>query len=162
MDVITAIRTEQPADHFDIRPVSEEVIQEIVGAGHRAQCFCHSQDWHFLVVRDLDILRALSECSRYAGHMAESAFVVFPIAEKVDPFTKGQIFAYMQLAAWDLGIGSCQATIADPELARRILGIPANMILDTAISFGRLADQKRILQENKIAPLKGFVRWEHW
>jgi nitroreductase len=46
----------------------------------------------------------------------------------------------MQLAAWELGIGSCLATIYEPERARSILGFPADIHLHVALSFGYPAD----------------------
>ena len=46
----------------------------------------------------------------------------------------------MQLAAWELGIGSCLATIYEPEQARSILGFPGDYHLHVAISFGYPAE----------------------
>ncbi|NIM92813.1 MAG: nitroreductase, partial [Anaerolineales bacterium] len=45
-----------------------------------------------------------------------------------------------QLAAWELGIGSCPATIYEPEAARELLGFPADLHLRVALSFGFPAD----------------------
>ncbi|RDJ93168.1 hypothetical protein B4Q13_23760, partial [Lacticaseibacillus rhamnosus] len=42
----------------------------------------------------------------------------------------------MQLAAWELGIGSCLASIYDGEKARGILNFPVEWHLRIAISFG--------------------------
>jgi nitroreductase len=42
----------------------------------------------------------------------------------------------MQLAAWDLGIGSCIASMWEPEKAKAILGVPQDLHFDVAISFG--------------------------
>ena len=36
----------------------------------------------------------------------------------------GQAAAYMQLAAWEMGVGSCLATLFEPEQARTLLGFP--------------------------------------
>jgi nitroreductase len=55
-------------------------------------------------------------------------------------FDAGQAAAYMQLAAWELGIGSCLATIYEPDAARRLLGFPQELHLRIAISFGYPAD----------------------
>jgi hypothetical protein len=56
------------------------------------------------------------------------------------PRPSGQI-AYMQLAAWDYGIGSCLAPIINPERFRLLLHIPQNLIFNSAISFGILSRQ---------------------
>jgi nitroreductase len=51
-------------------------------------------------------------------------------------FDLGQAAAYLQLAAWDLGIGTCIATIYEPERAREILGVPETYAFDIALSLG--------------------------
>jgi len=80
-------------------------------------------------------------------------------------FDAGQAAAYMQLAAWELGIGSCLATIYEPEKARQLLGFPEDLFIRIAISFGYP------LQDGQIdsPPMKGgrrsfdeVVHWERW
>ena len=51
-------------------------------------------------------------------------------------FDAGQAAAYMQLMAWELGIGSCLATIYETEAARDLLSFPDDMHIRIAISFG--------------------------
>jgi len=59
-------------------------------------------------------------------------------------FDLGQAAAYMQLAAWELGIGSCLASIYQPERAREILGFPEDLHLRIALSFGYPLDEEKI------------------
>jgi nitroreductase len=69
-------------------------------------------------------------------------------------FDAGQAAAYMQLAAWELGIGSCPASIYDGERAREILGFPAELHLRIMISFGYPLDARKLT----MAPRKGGRR----
>ncbi len=62
-------------------------------------------------MQDKAILKALSECGTWAGHLAGAALGVAILTP--DPtekfqimFDAGQAAAYMQLAAWELGVGS--------------------------------------------------------
>lgn len=80
-------------------------------------------------------------------------------------FDAGQAAAFMQLAAWELGIGSCPASIYEPEQARAILGFPAEWHLRIALSFGYPAEEMII----SAAPKKGGRRsleevthWDRW
>ncbi len=59
-------------------------------------------------------------------------------------FDLGQAAAYMQLAAWELGVGSCPASIYQLDQARQILGFPTDLHLRIAISFGYPADEARL------------------
>ena len=51
-------------------------------------------------------------------------------------FDLGQAAAYMQLAAWGLGVGSCIATLHEEDAAKAVLGVPAEMNASVALSFG--------------------------
>ena len=42
----------------------------------------------------------------------------------------------MMLAAWELGIGSCPATVYEPAIARRLLGYPEDRTCEFVLSFG--------------------------
>ena len=77
----------------------------------------------------------------------------------------GQTAAYMQLAAWELGVGSCLASIYEPEKAREILGFPPDWYLRIAISFGYPADEEKLSAAPKKGgrrPLEELVHWERW
>ena len=49
----------------------------------------------------------------------------------------------MMLAAWELGIGSVPATVYEHDLARRLLGYPADQHCEFLLSFGYPADPVR-------------------
>jgi nitroreductase len=71
----------------------------------------------------------------------------------------------MQLAAWDLGIGSCIASIYEPEKARQLLGYPADLHLRFALSFGYPSDASTLTRPPKKGgrrPLDEIVHWEKW
>jgi nitroreductase len=47
----------------------------------------------------------------------------------------------MILAGWDLGIGSCPATVYEHEVVRDILGFPNDQHCEYILSFGYPADE---------------------
>ncbi|HLE30663.1 MAG TPA: nitroreductase family protein, partial [Anaerolineales bacterium] len=129
MNVSDAIRAKRAIRQFTDQPIPDEAVQTILDAGRRAQSSKNTQPWHFVAVRDKATLKALSECGTYAGHLAGAALAVVLLTP--DPaqrwsimFDAGQSAAYMQLAAWEMGVGSCLATIYEQDRARAILGIP--------------------------------------
>jgi nitroreductase len=141
MNVSDAIRLKRAVRKFSDQPLPEETIRAILNAGRRAQSSKNTQPWHFIAITDQATLKALSECGEWAGHLAGAALGVALLSE--DPaekfqrmFDLGQCAAYMQLAAWELGVGSCLASIYEPEKARQLLGFPENLHLRIAISFG--------------------------
>jgi len=141
MDVAKAIRTKRAMREFAQRPLSKEHVLAILHAGRRAQSSKNTQPWQFIAIQDRARLEALAKLGTYADHLAGAALGVAILTP--DPsqrwsimFDAGQAAAYMQLAAWELGIGSCLATIYQPEAARDLLGAPADLHLHVAISFG--------------------------
>lgn len=145
MDVARAIRLKRAVREFAPTPLSDQQVLSILHAGRRAQSSKNTQPWHFIAIRQRETLLALSRLGTYAGHLAGAALGVAILTP--DPshrwsiaFDAGQAAAYMQLAAWEMGIGSCLATIYQPDAARALLGFPEDLHLNIALSFGYPAD----------------------
>src|SRR5947208_13414313 len=119
MKVSELMRTKRAVRQFTDEPLPEEAIRSILNAGRRAQSSKNTQPWYFIAIRDRETLRQLSQCGTYAGHLAGAPFAVALIASTADSFDLGQAAAYTQLAAWDLGIGSCIASMWGPCLGDR-------------------------------------------
>jgi len=141
MDVNQAIKTKGATRVFKSLPLPEDMIALILNAGRRAQSSKNNQDWRFLAITNRQKLIELSECGKFAGHIAGAPLAVALLspdpAEKFQiMFDLGQAAAYMQLAAWEQGIGSCPASIYEFEKARQVLGFGADWHLRIALSFG--------------------------
>src|SRR5215211_6276366 len=119
--VLDLIRTKRAVREFTSEPVPEDIIQEILEAGRLAQSSKNDQPWHFILIRQLETLRQLSECGKYAGHLAGANFAVALVVQPGYDFDMGQAAAYMQLAAWDRSVASCMASMWEPERAKAIL-----------------------------------------
>lgn len=170
MNVSDAIRLKRAVRKFQDKPLPEDVILAILNAGRRSQSSKNEQTWQFIAIRDKSILRALSECGQWAGHLAGAALGIAILTP--DPegkfqimFDAGQAAAFMQLAAWELGVGSVPASIYEPEKARQILGFPSEWHLRIALSFGYPLEKEKL----SAAPKKGgrrsleeVVHWDKW
>ncbi|MBK8021304.1 MAG: nitroreductase family protein [Chloroflexi bacterium] len=165
MDVLQAIRTKHAVRKFSDQPVSDDVILKILDAGRRSQSSKNTQPWSFIVVRDRERLAALSRAGTYASHLADAAFAVVLVGSQRGDwhsFDLGQASSYLQLAAWELGIGSCIATLHMEDEARAILDIPADSGLFLALSMGYpAADWVKAKMGGRKA-LEEIVHWEKW
>jgi nitroreductase len=169
MDVWEAIRTKRAIRVFTDQPLPEEAVRRIIDAGRRAQSSKNTQPWHFIAVRDRQRLKELSQLGDFMGHVAGAALCVAIITP--DPtirfsvmFDAGQSAAYMQLAAQEMGIGSCLGTVYQPDAARELLRFPAEMHARIVISFGYPAPQQRrpgVAQAGR-RPFDDVVHWETW
>ncbi len=170
MKISEAIRTKRAVRKFLDKSLPDDVVKTILNSGRRSQSSKNNQAWQFIAIRDKEILKALSKCGEWAGHIAGAALCIAILTP--DPnqkfqimFDAGQAAAFMQLAAWELGVGSCPASIYQAEKAREILGFPAEWHLRVALSFGYALDEEQL----SAAPKKGgrisldkVVHWEKW
>ena len=170
MNVSEAIRTKRAIRKFQETPLPDDVVKAILNAGRRSQSSKNEQGWQFIAIRDKEILRDLSECGQWAGHLAGAALGVAiltpePTAKFQTMFDAGQAAAFMQLAAWELGVGSVPASIYDPERARRLLAFPPEWHMRIALSFGYPADEGKLSappQKGGRRSLEEIVHWERW
>jgi nitroreductase len=170
VNVSDAIRLKRAVRKFQDRPLPEDVVLAILNAGRRSQSSKNEQTWQFIAIRDKSIQRALSKCGEYAGHLAGAALGVAiltpdPEGKFQTMFDAGQAAAFMQLAAWELGVGSVPASIYEPEKARQILGFPAEWHLRIALSFGYPLEQEKLSAPPKKGgrrSLEQVVHWDRW
>ncbi len=152
IDAWTAIRTKRAIRRFADRPLPDEHVERILDAGRHAGSSKNQQRWEFVVVRDRERLRAMAELGEWAGHVAGAAVAIALVTP--DPhapgaplsimFDLGQAAANMMLVAWQLGIGSCPATVYQQDRARDILGYPEDCHCEYILSFGYPADARKL------------------
>ena len=170
MNVSDAIRTKRAIRKFQDKPLPDDVIRALLNAGRRSQSSKNEQAWQFIAIRDKGILKALSECGTWAGHLAGAALGVAiltadPTAQFQTMFDAGQAAAFMQLAAWELGVGSVPASIYEGEKAREILGFPPAWHLRIALSFGYPLEEEKLSATPKKGgrrALEEVVHWDKW
>lgn len=170
MNVSEAIRTKRAIRKFQDKPLPDDVVHAILNAGRRSQSSKNEQAWQFIAIRDKSILKALSECGQWAGHLAGAALGVAiltpePTAKFQTMFDAGQAAAFMQLAAWELGVGSVPASLYEFEKAREILGFPSEWHLRIALSFGYPLEEEKLSaapEKGGRAPFEEVVHWDHW
>lgn len=162
MNVRDAIHTKRAVRQFRPDPVPEAVIREILEAGRRAQSSQNKQPWRFVVVRERATLAELAQCGPGAGHLAGAAFAVALVAETAWAFDIGQAAAYLQLAAWELGVSSCVAWIQDTPRALSLLGAPPDRRLEIMLSFGLAAEAPARPRVGGRRPFDEVVNWERW
>jgi|ERR671922_2774852 nitroreductase len=148
MDTWETIRTRRNVRRFADRTIPPDHLDRIVAAAGLAPSSMNEQRWAFVVIRDRDRLRRLAEGGDYAAHVAGAAAAIAFLVPRPDDaaeresiaFDLGQAAENAMLAAWELGIGSCHASVYDEPLVRELLGFPADLGCDLIVSFGYPAD----------------------
>ncbi len=120
---------------YEEREVPEEMIRRIIGAGVQAPTGLGVQPWRFIVVRDADLMREVSDyckaamignfeettdenIQRFLSLLRQKEFNIFynapvlilvlgAVEDDMSPLDCTLCAENMLLAAWSLGIGSC-------------------------------------------------------
>ena len=173
MDVWTAVSTKRALREFADRPIEEDRLRRILDAGRHAGSSKNLQRWEFIVCRDRAHLAELASVGPWAGHIARAAAAVALMTP--DPFAAdaplsvmfdlGQAAENMMLVAWEMGIGSVPATVYEHDLARRLLGYPADRHCEYLLSFGYPAEAATLTAPPRAGGRKSLdeiVHYERW
>ncbi len=171
METWDTIRARRNVRSFEDHPIDPEVLDRICEAARRTPSSMNQQAWDFVVVTDRERLGALSAVWTYAEHVAGSAATIALVAPRSeDPDTRetyqfdmGQASMSIMLAAADAGVGSCHAAVAEQELAREILGLPAERECMWLISLGYPAERALApIERPNRRPFDDVVHRERW
>jgi nitroreductase len=171
METWDAIRARRNVRQYDGRPIESDHLDRILEAGRRSPSATNRQRWDFVVCTDREQLRELAGVWRGAGHVTRSAATVCllsPLADDVRTrasieYDLGQVTMSMMIAAADLGIGSGHASVSDQDLARRILGHPADRRLAYMLALGYPAGRPLApIRRPDRRPFDQVVHRGHW
>ena len=168
-----AISRKRAIRRFSPEPLAEDHLERILQAGRHAPSSKNRQRWTFIVCQDRDHLRELAQVGPFADHIVGAATAVALVTPDPRPpgagrsilFDVGMAAENMMLAAWELGIGSAPATVYEPDLARELLGFPADQFCEYILSFGYPADPDDLTRPPKAGGRRSIdelVRRERW
>lgn len=152
MDAIECIRTRRSVRQYGAGAVPEEALKEILESAMCAPSAGNEQPWHFVVLKDREILKRIPSFHPYAK-MAPSASVAIlvcgePRLEKHKGFWVQDCAAATQnllLAAHALGFGGVWVGVHPKEEReqgfRDLLNIPAHVVPFALVPLGAPAEK---------------------
>ena len=171
METWDALRARRNVRMFTPQSIAATDLDRILEAGRRAPSASNWQPWDFVVVTDRDQLERLAGVWRGAGHIARAAAAIAIVAPRVDDarrtgllqYDLGQATMALAIAAADLGVGTGHAAVEDQELARELLGFPADRFLAYLLGVGYPADRPlRVIQRPDRRPFAEVVHRGRW
>jgi nitroreductase len=143
-----AINSVRAVREFEPRPLARDELTRILNSGRRAGSSRNQQRWAFILVTEPHGLADLARVGLYAGHVARAAAAVALVTPMPTSARQaasimwdlGRAAQNMVLAAWELGIASCPATVHEPELARQLLHLPSEQECRFLLAFGYPGD----------------------
>ena len=82
MDAFEAVRTLLAVRTYQDKPVPDPVVHRIVEAGRLTGSGMNRQPWHFVVVRDREMLRRLGALASSGRYVAEAPLAVVVATDK--------------------------------------------------------------------------------
>ncbi|MGE5827058.1 MAG: nitroreductase family protein [Micromonosporaceae bacterium] len=171
METWDALRARRNVRTFTPQAVPSGDLDRILEAGRRAPSAKNGQPWDFVVVTDRDELQRLSGVWVGAGHVAGAAAAVAIVAPQLEDarsasmlqYDLGQATMAIAIAAADLGLGTCHSAVEDQNLARELLGFPADRFLAYLLSVGYPADRPlRVIARPNRRPFDEVVHRGRW
>lgn len=138
MEAFEAVRTILAIREFQDKPVPAEAVRRIVEAGGLTGSSMNRQPWHFIVVRNRDILRQLGALAKTGPYIAEAALAIV-VAIQRTPFSisdASRAIQSMMLTAWSEGLGSNWVGFMGMTEVKPLLGIPEELDVLAIIPFG--------------------------
>ena len=146
------------------KPVETEKIERIVEAALRAPSSRGFNPWEFVVVTDPGLLEKLSKSKPHGASFIKDAAVGIVICadpEKCDVWIEDCSIAatFVQLAAHDIGLGSCWAqirlrphnhTMSAEAYVQSLLGIPGHLCVNMVIGIGYPDEHPLLLAKEKL------------
>lgn len=174
MDTYEAIVHKRDTRSFTAESIPDDVLQRILQSGRMAGSARAAEPVRVIVVRDADQRARLADCGQSTGHLRSAPVVVAivlvpefgvvgaPFTLFRGPFDAGRTGQNMMLAAWEMGIASCPASMHDAEAAARVLRLPEGHFVINTIGFGYRAEGDPMTGTRPRQPLDDFVHWESW
>jgi len=165
MDAFEAVRTLLAVRSYQAKPVPDTVVHRIVEAGRLTGSGMNRQPWHFIVVRDRDMLRRLGAAASSGSYVAQAplAVVVATDTTRFAVSDASRAIQSMLLTAWADGVGSNWVGFGGLDAVKPLLGIPAALEVLAILPFGyparpvgRGKKQRKALRE--VAHLERYGR----
>lgn len=135
------LKSRRSIRNFEEKPISDKEIDMILEAGRWAPSASNRQPWEFIVIKNKEILKAISKLPSYAKFFKQTPVAIAIIGKKkVSPKWVIQdttlVSMNMMLMAWSLNIGTCWIGTLNREKAKELLKVSKDNFLLTILPFG--------------------------
>ena len=169
--MIETLRTVRQIRQYASDPVPDDVVARLLQVARWTGSSKNGQPWHFVVVRDRDALRRISELRPNINWLAGVPLGIAIVleADGISPaYDEGRVTERLLIGAHALGLGGGAAWFGDERQqaeAKRILGIPAERTARSMVAIGRptsTKDPRPMARTGGRKPLSEIVSYERW
>ena len=148
---------------FTDEKITEQQLETLLHAVLMSPTSKNSNPWEFVVVQNTETIQQLAMAKPHGSALLKTAplaIVVCADSQKSDVWVEDCSIAsiYLQLAAEDLGLGSCWVQIRKREhesgepaadYIKRLLQIPQNIEIESIIAIGNMIERRKEFDVSK-------------
>jgi nitroreductase len=169
--MIEKLRTVRQIRQYRPEPVPDDVIAQLLQVARWTGSSKNSQPWHFVVVRERDALKRISELRPNINWVAGVPLAIAIVLDgpgTSEAYDEGRVTERLLIAAHALGLGGGTAWFGDESQqaeAKRIIGIPVERMARSMVAIGRpisIKDPRPNPRAGGRKPLTEIVSYERW
>lgn len=163
MDVLEAIEKRRSVRAYKDEPVGEESLKKILEAGRLAPSAHNTQEYKFVVVKDVKKRKALAQVASEQRFIGEAPIIIAALSLNPKQILSSGVPAYamdlaialdhMTLVAVEEGLGTCWVGAFNQEEVKKILAVPAQYKVAALLSLGYPDDAPPPKSRKKIEEL---------
>jgi len=169
--MIEKLRTVRQIRQYASDPLPDDTIAQLLEVARWTGSSKNSQPWHFVVVREPDALKRISQLRPNINWLAGVPLAIAIVLDgpgTSEAYDEGRVTERLLIAAHTLGLGGGTAWFGDDAQqaeAKRILGIPAEKMARSMVAIGRpttIKDPRPNPRAGGRKPLSEIVSHERW
>ena len=171
LSVIERMRTVRQIRQYASEEVPDNVVEQLLRVAQWTGSSRNTQPWHFVVVKEKDRLRKISQLRAPINWLAAAPLgiaIVLDGAGVSEAYDEGRVTERILIAAHNLGYGGGVAWYGDDTQqaeAKRILGVPADRTARSIVMIGRpvsAKDPRPNARPGGRKPLSEIVSYERY
>jgi len=171
LSVIERMRTVRQIRQYASEEVPDNVVEQLLRVAQWTGSSRNTQPWHFVVVKEKDRLRKISQLRAPINWLAAAPLgiaIVLDGAGVSEAYDEGRVTERILIAAHNLGYGGGVAWYGDDSQqaeAKRILGVPAERTARSIVMIGRpvsAKDPRPNARPGGRKPLSEIVSYERY
>ena len=142
-EALESIRKVRQVRQFVGGEVSDEQLNAMLEIARWTGSSRNTQPWRFVVIRDKDMLKQLSDLRENITWVADAALAIALVSPGENPpheaYDEGRVTERLMIAARMLGLGAGTAWFGEPEReakAKALLNVPEAKTLRSVVAIG--------------------------
>jgi len=169
MNVSKAIETRRSIRDYLSTPIEEEKLNLVLEAARLAPSARNDQNWHFVVVRDLEKKALLYTASFEQPWVDAAPCVIVACATSsrtmdcgipTDKVNISIAMSYMTLQAHELGLGTCWLGHFKQDEVKAALGIPEDVLVIGCLTLGYPTDAPDARPRKQMSEIISYDKYE--